>query len=407
MSYLGGRTQQVQIESKVSPALDCGDHAVPQGSVLGGLLHIINCNDFPACHDEGEAVVYVDDDSDIVHAAEPAELHRLIQQEATNSADWLSDNRLCVAGEKSKLLIIGTNKLKKQKLREKLKIEVDGKEIVESDSEKVLGVVINNQLSWKNHLHGDDDHEGLIPQLSKRLGILRKLSNKMSKERLKQFTAGIFYSKLNYCLPVYGNVFGLEKYKEVNSRYLSFTTRDNNKLQILQNGVNRLLLGADKYTSTSELLKRTHSLSIQQMIAFQTIVMTYKILKTKKPSYIASKFQDKSSQRHLRSAKCLYQPNQSLSITKEGFVSRGLTLMNMLDISLQAEPKLEKFKTKLEEWVKRNIATKPSSKYPDLGRRGEPQAARAQQHPGDLPQVPVAAVPPPNLITNYFQQLRR
>ena len=86
-------------------------------------------------------------------------------------------------------------------------------------------------------------------------------------------------------------------------------------------------------------------------------------------------------------------------------MSRGLTLMNMLDISLQAEPKLEKFKTKLEEWVKRNIATKPSSKYPDLGRRGEPQAARAQQHPGDLPHVPVAAVPPPNLITNYFQQM--
>ena len=62
MLYLGDRTQQVQIESKVSPALDCGDHGVPQGSVLGGLLHIINSNDFPACHEEGEAIVYVDDD---------------------------------------------------------------------------------------------------------------------------------------------------------------------------------------------------------------------------------------------------------------------------------------------------------------------------------------------------------
>ena len=155
--------------------MDCDDHAVPQGSVLGGLLHIINCNDFPACHDEGEAVVYVDDDSDVVHAADPKELKRLIQQEATNSANWLNDNRLCVAGEKSKLLIIGTNKLKKQKLREKLTIKVDGKDIVETDSEKVLGIVINNQLSWKNHLYGDENHEGLVTQLSKRLGILRKL----------------------------------------------------------------------------------------------------------------------------------------------------------------------------------------------------------------------------------------
>ena len=56
MSYLGGRTQQVQIESKVSQALECGEYGMPQGSVLSGLLHIINSNDFPACHEEGEAV---------------------------------------------------------------------------------------------------------------------------------------------------------------------------------------------------------------------------------------------------------------------------------------------------------------------------------------------------------------
>ena len=57
MSYLGGRTQLVQIESKTSEPLEVGDHAVPQGSVLGGLLHVINSNDFPACHEVGESVV--------------------------------------------------------------------------------------------------------------------------------------------------------------------------------------------------------------------------------------------------------------------------------------------------------------------------------------------------------------
>ena len=65
---LGGRTQLVQVEAKVSEPLEGGDHAVPQGSVLGGLLHVINSNDLPACHDEGESVVYVDDNSDTVSA---------------------------------------------------------------------------------------------------------------------------------------------------------------------------------------------------------------------------------------------------------------------------------------------------------------------------------------------------
>ena len=124
----------------------------------------------------------------------------------------------------------------------------------------------------------------------------------MSRERLKMFASGIFYSKLSYCLPVYGNVFGLEKYKEENSRYTSFTISDNSKLQVLQNKMNRLLTGADKYTSTADLLVRTNSLSIQQMIAFQTIMMTYKIMKTKKPTYLSNKLIKKNHQLYLRGA---------------------------------------------------------------------------------------------------------
>ena len=73
-----------------------------------------------------------------------------------------------------------------------MKIQVDGKEVTESESEKLLGVVINSELTWRTHLYGDNENEGLVPQLSKRIGILRKLSTRMSKDRLKQFASGIF-----------------------------------------------------------------------------------------------------------------------------------------------------------------------------------------------------------------------
>ena len=291
-SFLGGRTQLVQVESKISDPLDCEDNGAPQGSVLGGLLHLINSNDFPDCHEEGEAVVYVDDDSDSVHHEDPARLRELIQQEAKNSADWLTDNRLCVAGDKSKLMVIGTKRLRTMKLHGEMQIEVDGKEVVETESEKLLGVVINNELTWSNHLYGDEENEGLVPQLAKRLGILKKLSTRMSKKRLRLFAFGIFYSKLNYCLPVIGNVFGLEQYKEENNMYTSYTMGDNHTLQVLQNKLNRLLTGSQYNTPTIELLQQTDSLSIQQMIAFQTIVMTFKILKSKKPSYLSRKIQE-------------------------------------------------------------------------------------------------------------------
>ena len=148
-----------------------------------------------------------------------------------------------------------------------MKIEVDGKVIEESKCEKLLGVMLDNDLTWKTHLYGDKDNEGLIPQLSKRIGVMKQLSKYMSKEKLMFFASGIFYSKLIYCLPVFGNVFGLGQYREEDTRYTSFTKEDNNRLQILQNKLNRLILGAEPRTPTAQLLQDTGSLSIQQRIA--------------------------------------------------------------------------------------------------------------------------------------------
>ena len=101
----------------------------------------------PACHEKGESVVYVDDDTDSVHAGQPDQLVEKLQREVNNMVSWLKDNRLCVTGDKSKLLIVGHPELKAARLTEKLAIEVDGQRIEETDCEKLLGVIINNRLS--------------------------------------------------------------------------------------------------------------------------------------------------------------------------------------------------------------------------------------------------------------------
>ena len=368
MSYLSDRDQQVQVESKTSEPLQGDDHAVPQGSVLGGLLHVLNSNDLPACHEDGEGVVYVDDDSDTVHASDPKELLEKIEKEANNSADWMKDNRLCVSAGKSKLLIIGTKQLKTSKNMGEAKIVVDGKEILESSSEKLLGVTINSEMTWKNQLYGNDEFEGLLSQLGKRIGMIMKLSKFMTKEKLNAFVNGMFYSKLSYCLQVFGNVFELEKYKETSSRYTSYTRRDNHHLQVLQNKMNRFLVNAKKDTPTTELLRRTDTLSVQQLIAYQTAMSVYKILRTGKPSYLAKKLT--MTTRSLRGNQGnINQGRKSLSISKEGFLYRGALLFNSLEADVRREPKLERFKELLKKWIKDKIPAKPASKIPYLQTR--------------------------------------
>ena len=170
---------------------------------------------------------------------------------------------------------------------------------------------------------------------------MRKLSKYMNKDKLKFFASGIFYSKLSYCLPVFGNVFGLHKYKEENTRYISYTKEDNNRLQILQNKLNRVLLQADPRTPTSQLLQDTGSLSVQQMIAHQTVVMAYKIINSKKPDYLARKLRLVDPGRDLRRTQgMIIPPAYSLGISSEGFLFRAATLMNMMDENLRREPSL-------------------------------------------------------------------
>ena len=137
-SYLENRYLYTQVESKISKPQDPQNYGVPQGSILGPLIYIIHCNDFPASTEEGESVMYADDDTDNTHDSNPLELRRKIQIEANISTSWVKDNRLVCSGEKTKLLIIGTAE-QKRKAQEIGKIEIDvcGNKVTETESEMI------------------------------------------------------------------------------------------------------------------------------------------------------------------------------------------------------------------------------------------------------------------------------
>ena len=203
-------------------------------------------------------------------------------------------------------------------------------------------------------------------------------------------------------MPVFGNIFGLDKYKEENRNYFSFTSKDNNNLQVLQNKLNKLLLSADYNTPTVDLLRQTGSLSVHQMVAYQTSVTKYKIVQSGKPTYIAEKMKSRQMNLNIRQGGGTVQrPDCTLNIAREGFIYRGATLFNKLDVSLRNESNFEKFKVGVKECVKKNITIKPKSNFSSIlagNNRNIPPPPPPNPPPKPQPKPP----PNPNTIQDTW-----
>ena len=61
-------------------------------------------------------------------------------------------------------------------------------------------------MTWENQIFSNHENKGLNPKLSQRVNFIKRLFIMMPKKRLSMIAEGIFFSLLNYCIEVYGNI---------------------------------------------------------------------------------------------------------------------------------------------------------------------------------------------------------
>ena len=129
---------------------------VPQGSILGPLLFIIDVNEFALSSEKFKFVMYADDTTltsrPTLETFSTNELNRntasSINIELNKISEWLKLNRLTLNVQKTKYMLFRTSKKKVQTPL----LQMDNKIIDKVLDFNFLGIYFNEQLNWKSHI---------------------------------------------------------------------------------------------------------------------------------------------------------------------------------------------------------------------------------------------------------------
>ena len=245
-----------------------------------------------------------------------------------------------------------------------ISITVDSKVIPPTPSEKLLGIVISQDMTWTPHLWGEtwrpkDNHPGLIPSLLQCLGLLRHLGRFSSKPKMKSFVPAMITSRVLYALPLTGSLWGIGGYSTQEPQKTCFRKQDIIRLQTIQRAALLLTLPPSQnlhYTPTLDLLAQTGDMSIHQSIAYTTLALSMRIHQSGRPPDLASLFSPTSNSR-TRST-LISIPRFKLNISLESYLNQAPRLLNLLPDNITPDLPAGQLKSLLKRWVKSNIRSK-------------------------------------------------
>ena len=320
-SYLSDRFQRCKVGNDFSDWLETKT-GVPQGSILGPLLFNIFINDIFYFTENSNLCNYADDNTQYVCGKDFNQVIKTLRKDFLILEKWFYDNYFVLNPDKCHFMTLG--------IKNDLPDSTYNNSIIKNcASEKLLGVIIDNKLDFKEHL------TKVCKNANLKLNALYRISAYMSPDQHLLIINSYIKSLFNYCplIWMFCNRQEINKINKIHERCL----------QLLLNNF---------HDSFDNLLILSGDISIHQRCINVLMIEIYKYLNDLSPEIMNDVFQVRTNSYNIRNFNLFETPMPHSNRYGLNMISyRANQLWRLLPDDIKHSPSLSVLKNALKSWT--------------------------------------------------------
>ena len=306
------------------------NRGVPQGSVLGPLLFNIFLNDMFFLPLNSHLVNYADDNHICLENENLDVLQKQLQDDSNIAVRWFNNNQTTANPDKFQSIILSRDRV------DQFDISLDGHVISRGNSLKMLGVTLDDNLNFNEHVRN------ICQTASCQINALKRISNFLNEQCRMNVYKSFISANFNYCPIVW-----------------LFCGKTNlNKLEKLQERALATVF-CDNSLTYEDMLEKSGQLRIRLNLIRLVAIDMFKCMNDLNPLYINEMFIGKDSGYNLRDQSRLLQPKfNTKRYGYRSFKYFGSKVWNCLPPCVKNVNDLSVFKKHLYNWCLTDHAKK-------------------------------------------------
>ena len=187
------RTQTSQVGHHISDKAVLGCD-VTQGSILGQMLFLLYVNDIHRCSNKFRFYLFAEDINILYADKNLKDLETIVNNKLQKLHNWLIASKLTLNINKSNFIIFQPYQRRLAYQPKLCMFDNEKNKHVRLDSKvyiKYLGVLIDENLSWKYHI------DSTVTKISKNCGVIAKLRHSIPRPILRNISKSFYYYNKN------------------------------------------------------------------------------------------------------------------------------------------------------------------------------------------------------------------